>query len=139
MKIIRALLGVGVLIVALMAAEHLLKEVLMMYQKDQLRGNTSALVLLEKEALQGNQNAAFLLATAYHNGKAGEVNIAKALHWYKVSAHYGDADAMLMLGWIYYKQPKNVEVNLRKARYWFKRSASKGVEEAVEMLDLLGK
>ncbi len=110
-----------------------------MYQKDQLRGNASALALLEKEASQGNQNAAFLLATAYHNGKAGEVNVAKALHWYKVSAHNGDADAMLMLGWIYYKQPNNLEVNLRKARYWFKRSASRGVEEAVEMLDLLGK
>ncbi len=139
MKIFRAFLYVGVLAVALFAAEYLLKEVLLMYQNDQLRGNRSALELLEKEALQGNQNAAFLLATAYHNGKAGEVNRAKAIHWYKVSANNGDADAMLMLGWIYYKQPDNLAVNLRKARYWFRRSAGKGVEEAVEMLELLGK
>ncbi len=138
MKTIKLLIYTGVLTVALIAAQHLLKEVLLLYQNDHLRGNADALALLQREALQGNQNASFLLATAYHNGKAGEININKALYWYRVSAYNGDADAMLMLGWIYYKQPRNLEVNLRKARYWFKRSASKGVEEAVEMLDILG-
>lgn len=138
MKIIKLFVYQCVLVIALLAAEYLLKEVLLLYQKDQLRGNAKALALLEREALHGNQNASFLLATAYHNGKTGAVDIKKALYWYKVSAYNGDADAMLMLGWIYYKQPKNLEVNLRKARYWFKRSASKGVDEAIEMLNLLG-
>jgi len=121
----------------LLAATLLLEEVLQMYQKNMLRDNPKALTLLEDEANKGNINAAFLLATAYKNGKLGDVDIKKSIHWYKVAAHHQDPDAMLMIGWMYYKEPTNLEANLKKARYWFKKAASHGVEEAIEMLELL--
>ena len=104
-----------------------------MYQNDTLRDNPSSLKFLESKAEKGNADAAFLLATAYRNGKAGTINNEKAYYWYRKSAKMGDSDAMLMLGWLYYKESSNT----KKARYWFRQAASKGVEEAVEMLELL--
>jgi len=59
------------------------------------------------------------------------------MYWYKVCAKNGDSDAMLMLGWLYYKDKKQSAINLKKARYWFKKAASHGVDEAVEMLEIL--
>jgi len=137
MKTIKLFLYMSILTLVLFGAESLLSEVLKMYQKNELKNNYSALELLKDEAQNGNTNAAFLLATAYKNGKAGVVDINRAIYWYKVSSENGDADAMLMLGWLYYKEPKNLAINLKKARYWFKKAASHGVDEAVEMLELL--
>ncbi len=108
-----------------------------MYQNDTLRDNPSSLAYLESQAKEGDVNAAFLLASAYYNGKAGRVDTQKAFYWYKKSADMGDSDAMLMLGWLYYKNPTNIEANTKKARYWFRMAASKGVDEAAEMLELL--
>jgi len=137
MKTIRFFLYTAIFSVVLLGSQLLLSEVLKMYQKDQLKNNLSALEVLKDEANKGNTNAAFLLATAYKNGKAGVVDINKAIYWYKVASDNGDADAMLMLGWLYYKQADNLRVNLKKARYWFKKAASHGVDEAVEMLEML--
>jgi len=129
MKTIKLILLISV---TLLALGSVLKEVLLMYQNDTLRDNPSALELLEEEAKQGVPNAAFLLATAYRNGKAGTINTKKAFYWYQKSAKMGDSDAMLMLGWLYYKKS-----NIKKARYWFRQAASSGVDEAIEMLELL--
>jgi len=137
MKVIKVLLYISVFSVILFAAQLLLNDVLRMYQNNELKSNLEALKLLETEAKNNNTNAAFLLATAYKNGKAGFIDINRAIYWYKVSAKSGDADAMLMLGWLYYKDKKNLNLNLRKARYWFKKAASNGVDEAIEMLELL--
>jgi len=137
MKVIRRLLYISAFSVILFAAQLFLDDVLKMYQNNELKSNHEALKLLEDEAKNNNTNAAFLLATAYKNGKAGFVDINRAIYWYKVSAESGDADSMLMLGWLYYKEPKNLSVNLKKARYWFKKAALNGVDEAIEMLELL--
>jgi len=121
-----------VVAVTLLAVGSVLNEALLMYQNDTLRNNPSILESLEEEAKQGTPNAAFLLATAYRNGKTGVVDIDKSFYWYQKSAKMGDSDAMLMLGWLYYKK-----TNIKKARYWFTQAASNGIDEAVEMLELL--
>jgi len=139
MKIIKIFLYITILSIVLFAAQLLLDDVLKMYQANSLKNNHKALKLLEDEAKSGNTNASFLLATAYKNGKAGVINIKMAKHWYRISAKRGDEDAMLMLGWLYYKDSKNLNSNLKKARYWFKKAASNGVDEAIEMLELLRK
>jgi len=139
MKIIKALLHVTLFSVVLYASQLLLSEVLEMYQNNQLKNSKPALELLQQEAKNGNTNAAFLLATAYKNGKAGKIDLSRAMYWYKVSADSGDADAMLMLGWLYYQEPHNLDINLKKARYWFKKAAVEGVDEAIEMLEILRK
>lgn len=137
MKTIKILLYTFIFSIALYGAQLLLSEVLQMYKNDELKNNTQAIKLLKSEALVGNENAIFLLATAYKNGKAGEIDIKKAMHWYRVAAKNGDTDAMLMLGWLYYKDSNNLNVNLKKARYWFREASLSGVEEGVEMLELL--
>ncbi len=137
MKTIKLFLYATLFSMALFAASLVLSEVLKIYQNDELKNNVEALELLKYEAKNGNNNAAFLLATAYRNGKAGVVNLNKAIYWYKISADNGDEDAMLMLGWLYYKEVKNLDINLKRARYWFKKAASHGVDEAIEMLELL--
>jgi uncharacterized protein len=134
MRLIKALL----IVYTVLMAQLLLEDVLQMYRNDTLRSNPQALILLQDEATSGNANAMFLLATAYRNGKAGDIDMPKAYYWYKKSASKGDADAMLILGWLYYKQNTNIEANTQKARYWFKQAAMSGVEEAVEMLNILG-
>jgi len=137
MRAIKYLLGSLLIAATLYGVGNLLKAVLLMYQNDTLRDNPASLVYLESQAKEGDVNAAYLLASAYYNGKAGSVDIQKAFYWYKKSADLGDSDAMLMLGWLYYKDPRNIEANTKKARYWFRMAASKGVDEAAEMLELL--
>jgi TPR repeat protein len=137
MKTIRVFAVGLIVVVTIFGVGDLLKEALQMYQNDTLRDNPSVIEFLRTEAEQGTPNAAFLLATAYRNGKAGTVDLEKAFYWYQKSADLGDPDAMLMLGWLYYKQSNNIEANTKKAHYWFRLAASKGVEEAVEMLELL--
>jgi len=137
MKTIKIFLYISIFGVIVFAAQLLLDDVLKMYQNNELKNSHEALKLLEDEAKNNNTNAAFLLATAYRNGKAGVIDINRAIYWYKISAKSGDSDAMLMLGWLYYKEPKNLNINLKKARYWFKKAASNGVDEAIEMLELL--
>lgn len=121
----------------LYAAQYILGEVLQMYRDDTLKTDPSAIAFLREQADLGDADAAFLLATAYRNGKTGQIDLNKARRWYRHAAYLGDADAMLMLGWLYYKEPKNLPSNLKKARYWFRKAAEEGVDEAVEMLSLL--
>lgn len=135
MKAFRLLL----LATLLYAAHYLLDDVLRMYLDDTLRTEPSALTYLQEQAASGDADAAFLLATAWRNGKAGRVDLERARHWYRRSAELGDADAMLMLGWLHYREPDASAIQLKKARYWFRKAAALGVDEAVEMLELLGR
>ena len=137
MPIFKSFLHVVLLSVVLYASSLMLDEVLKRYKNNRLKGDNEAIILLEKEANSGNTNAAFLLASAYKNGKFGHVDIDKAITWYKVAASYGDGDAMLMLGWLYYAQSEHIDANIHKARYWFKQAALKGVDEAIEMLEMM--
>lgn len=137
MKTIKRLICLSLFMLTLMAAQTILHEALQLYKTNTLHRSPEAVEALQREAEAGNADAAFLLATAYKNGKAGPPDEAKAFFWYRKAAELGDADAMLMLGWLYYKHGGKSAVDLTKARYWFKKSAELGIDEAVEMLELL--
>lgn len=137
MKAFRYILYTLLVAVSLYALENILTYALELYQKNELQGNKELVNKLKIQAKSGDTSAAFLLASAYKNGKLGRVNLEKSYYWYKEAARNGDADAMLMLGWLYYKGGENISVDTQKAKYWFTQAASRGVDEAVEMLALL--
>ena len=122
--------------VALFAAQEILREALAAYRDDTLGSRPALMEQLEKEAAK-DRNAAFLLATVYKNGKAGPRDEEAAFRWYREAAGMGDPDAMLMLGWLYYRGSETVRRNDRKAAYWFRRAADLGVDEAVEIVRML--
>jgi TPR repeat protein len=121
----------------LYAIESSLEYALKLYKNNQLKNDKVAIKTLVKQANSGDVDAEFLLACAYKNGKLGKIDLDKSFFWYKKAALNGDADAMLMLGWFYYKGSYNIQVNIKKAKYWFNEAASKGLDEAIEMLALL--
>ncbi len=121
----------------LFAAGALLQEALQMYRNDTLKTHPEAVAALRQAAQRGNTDAAFLLATSYRDGKTGHKDIAAAIRWYEAAAEHGDADAMLMLGWLHYKGGPNLRPNEALAKAWFEKAAAKGVDEAVEMLEIL--
>lgn len=131
---IAALLLLGV---ALLASGLLLEEALKMYRDDTLRSHPEAITALKDAARQGNTDAAFLLATAYKDGKTGTKDTRSAVAWYTRAANLGDADAMLMLGWMFYKGDAANKPDVAAAKMWFEKAAARGVDEAVEMLDIL--
>lgn len=137
MKIFRYYLLSLLFVVSLIGATNFLNEILQMYENDTLKENLSAIHYLEQKANEGDSNATFLLATAYKNGKLGKIDLAQSYFWYKKLALKGDADAMLMLGWLHYKNKTDLKTNLKKAKYWFKKAAAQGIDEAIEMLKLL--
>lgn len=121
----------------LMATGLLLEEALKMYRDDTLRSHPEAIEALQDAAQKGNTDAAFLLATAYKEGKTGTKDTRSAMAWYSRAAKLGDADAMLMLGWLYYKGDATSGPDVAMAKMWFEKAAAKGVDEAVEMLEIL--
>ena len=125
-----------ILSLTLFAATLMLQQALQMYQNDTLRNHPEAIEALEESA-KNNADAAFLLATSYKDGKVGIVNLKAAYNWYIKAASLGDADAMLMIGWLYYKGDLFGGSNLKKAKQWFSKAADKGVDEAIEMLEIL--
>lgn len=120
----------------LFAAGLMLQQVLEMYQNDTLRDHPEAVEAL-KDSANDNADAAFLLATGYKEGKVGAIDLESAYRWYIKAADLGDADAMLMIGWLYYQGDLFGGSDLKKARYWFSKAADKGIDEAVEMLEIL--
>jgi TPR repeat protein len=114
-----------------------LEYALSLYKSNQLVNNEPVVKELILKAQKGNIDAEFLLASAYKNGKLGKINLDKSYYWYSRAAENGDKDAMLMLGWLYYKGSDTIPVNIVKAKYWFSLAAKNGVEEAVEMLEIL--
>lgn len=122
---------------SLFALSSIVQEALKYYQNNNLEHHPRAVKALVKEAENGNHDAAFLLATAYKNAKLGSEDLDKAYHFYELSAKSGDADAMLMLGWLEYKGTPEYGIRLSKAKYWFKEASKLGVVEASEMLELI--
>ncbi|QSZ40574.1 hypothetical protein GJV85_00055 [Sulfurimonas aquatica] len=121
----------------LLCVPLVIEQALELYESNKLHTNKSVLLELENLANAGDNSAAFLLATAYKNGKLGEKDLQKASHWYEKSANNGDKDAMLMLGWLFYKGSDTTVIDITKAKYWFTKASNEGVEEAIEMLELL--
>jgi len=122
---------------ALSAIDSGLEYALKLYKNDSLQNDKGAIKTLVKQANTGDVDAEFLLACAYKNGKLGKVDLEKSFYWYKQAAMKGDADAMLMLGWLYYKGSKQLAINTKKAKYWFNKAALLGLDEAIEMLALM--
>ncbi len=137
MKIFKLIAYFLIVVITLVATQSALESALKRYQNNTIHQNQEAVQTLKKEAENGDNSAAFLLATAYKNGKMGKIDLDIALYWYHKAASRGDPDAMLMLGWLYYKGTPKLHVNTQQSRYWFEKAASKGVEEAAEMLELL--
>jgi hypothetical protein len=137
MKHIKSAGSFFIIAMSLLALQSALEYALKLYENNTLYENTSAVETLRKEALNGDNSAAFLLASAYKNGKMGEIDLDEAYNWYLIAAKREDPDAMLMLGWLYYKGTKKIHVNIQEAKFWFEKAALKGVDEAAEMLELL--
>ncbi len=137
MKIFKPIAYFLIAVITLVATQSALESALKLYQNNTIHKNQEAIQILKKEADNGDNSAAFLLATAYKNGKMGKVDLDVAFYWYHKAASRGDPDAMLMLGWLYYKGTPKLHVNTQLSKHWFKKAASKGVEEAAEMLELL--
>lgn len=137
MKVFSKTLLLLIFTLTLFGATMLIEQILQMYQDDTLHNNPQALASLETIA-QENSDAAYLLATIYMEGKAGRVNLQKAYRWYLKAAKKGDGDAMLSLGWLYYKGELFGQSDQNKAKYWFAQAAQNGIDEANEMLDILG-
>ena len=123
--------------ITLLALQSAIEVALKYYQENTLANHPNALEQLILEANSGNNSAAFLLATAYKNGKLGNVNVDRAYYWYEVCASNDDADAMLMLGWLNYKGTPKYGIRLNAAKKWFQKASRAGVVEASEMLELL--
>lgn len=121
----------------LFSAGLILQEALKMYQENTLKDHPEAINSLIDAANNNNSDAAFLLATSYKDGKIGTVTLQKAYDWYLKAAKLGDGDAMLMLGWLYYKGELFGGSNINKAKQWFSKAADKGIDEAIEMLEIL--
>ena len=98
----------------LFAAGSVIVEVLAAYRADTLKNEPRLLEALEKEADE-----------------------EEAIRWYRQAAGRGDPDAMLMLGWLYYKGTPTLRPNERKAAFWFRQAAALGVDEAVEILEMM--
>jgi TPR repeat protein len=58
------------------------------------------------------------------------------LIWYERSANLGDKDAMLSVGWLYYKG-EDVTKDLEKAKNWFQKAADLGDQEALQMAQFI--
>ncbi len=137
MKFVKPLTYSLLIAITLIAVESALEYALKLYETNTLSQHPDAIETLKKEAHSGDNSIAFLLASAYKNGKLGDVNLDEAFYWYRTAAQRGDPDAMLMLGWIYYKGTATIAIDIDKAREWFRKAASKGLDEATEMLELL--
>ena len=77
----------------------------------------------------------YLTAERYFYGVGIRRNIAKAAHWYKVSASKGYPEAQSSLG-VLYATGNGVEKDVDKAVYWFRKAAEQGVAEAQYHLGL---
>ncbi|MDF1880786.1 sel1 repeat family protein [Sulfurimonas sp. MAG313] len=137
MMLSKKIIYIALLASTLLFASVVLEQVLKYYQENTLMQHPEAIQSLTLRANDGSKDAAFLLATAYKEGKLGQQDVSKAMFWYKKAAKMGDEDAMLMLGWLYYKGSATLMVDEEKARYWFSKASEKGLDEALEMLDLL--
>jgi TPR repeat protein len=137
MNFFNRIIIISIFALTLFSAGLILQEALRMYQNNTLKNHPKAIQSLIDAANNNNSDAAFLLATSYKDGKIGAVTLQKAYKWYLKAAELGDGDAMLMLGWLYYKGELFGGSNIKKAKQWFSKAADKGIDEAIEMLEIL--
>ena len=137
MNFFRRIIILCIFSLTLFSAGLVLQEALKMYQNNTLKDHPKAVESLIDAANNNNSDAAFLLATSYKDGKIGAITLSKAYKWYLKAANLGDGDAMLMLGWIYYKGELFGDTDIKKAKKWFSKAADKGIDEAIEMLNIL--
>ncbi len=136
MNFFKKIVFISIFAITLFSAGLILQEALKMYQDNTLHEHPEAIKSL-KNAANNNSDAAFLLATSYKDGKIGKVALKEAYIWYLKAAKLGDGDAMLMLGWLYYKGELFGASDIEKAKQWFSKAADKGIDEAIEMLEIL--
>lgn len=104
---------------------------------DDKSNNQSAIkdliVLAEK---QNEPNAAYLLGYYYKTEKFQEINMNKSHNYYLKAAELGDKEAMLIVGWNFYKGI-GCKGDLKKAKFWLEKLAILGDETAEEMLEYI--
>ncbi len=122
---------------SLYAATSNLELGLKYYEDNTLKDKVELVKQLKKEAINGSNDSAFLLATAYKNALLINSKEDNALKWYKICAKNNDADAMLIIGWIYYEGTDYQDKDEDKAIEWFEKAADNGVIEAIEMLHMI--
>ncbi len=137
MNFFNRIIIVSIFSLTLFSAGLILQEALRMYQNNTLKDHPEAIQSLINAANSNNSDAAFLLATSYKDAKIGATSLEKAYKWYLKAAELGDGDAMLMLGWLYYKGDLFGASNVKKAKQWFSKAADQGIDEAIEMLEIL--
>ena len=96
---------------------------------------TSAEVMTSANEMDSSGGDDYLTAERYFYGVGIRKNIAKAAHWYKVSASKGYPEAQSSLG-VLYATGNGVEKDVDKAVFWFRKAAEQGVAEAQYHLGL---
>jgi hypothetical protein len=69
------------------------------------------------------------LGKMYHNGNGVELNLTKAVKWYRESAEQSNADAQLWLGRMYHNG-NGVALDLSEAAGWYRKAAEQGNADA---------
>ena len=109
---------------------------LLFYEKSAKKGNEDAKNKLN-ELSKLNIESNYQKGKDYYYGTMGQRNYNESLHFFKLAADKGHADAQYYLGLIYYGG-KGVKENPQMAIYYFKLSAAQGNKHAQDMLKRLG-
>ncbi|RTZ58598.1 MAG: hypothetical protein DSZ33_05665 [Gammaproteobacteria bacterium] len=96
---------------------------------------TSADVMVSANEMDSSGGDDYMTAERYFYGVGIRRNIAKAAHWYTVSASKGYPEAQSSLG-VLYATGNGVEKDVDKAVFWFQKAADQGVAEAQYHLGL---
>lgn len=78
--------------------------------------------LIQKAAKQNNSAAACDLAILYKYGTGCNLNLNKAIKWFKKADKLGSDKARYSLGYLYYKGLGSIEQDYAAAVKWFKKS-----------------
>lgn len=96
-----------------------------------------AVSYFKKAANMGAQEAAAeicMLAYRFEMGNGVDKDEDKAAQYYEVSAEYGDSDAALHLGKLYFHGINGAHPNMRKAKRHLEKACEAGSGEAAELL-----
>ena len=91
--------------------------------------NTPTLQELQALAEQGDAAAQCELGLRYANGIDTEKDLAKAHHYFTLSAEQGNARGECALG-VWYEKGYDGEPNPKQAYLWFRKSAEQGFAES---------
>jgi len=104
--------------------------------EDKNMSNDKAAIIKLTKLSNTNKNAAFLLGYYYKTKKFNNIDIKLSSSYYLKAAKLGDIDAMLIVGWNYYKGI-GFEYNMKKAKLWLEKSAISGDKEAQKLLSFI--